>query len=67
MAVLDPAAEDLHVACTGDARAVAGYWEETADGSGRWRVEVMSEDQTGRNPNELKRCDNGMSSHTLLD
>ncbi|VDB97038.1 unnamed protein product [Peniophora sp. CBMAI 1063] len=55
MAILDPAAQDIHVACTGDARAVAGYWEETADGSGRWRVEVMSEDQTGRNPNELKR------------
>lgn len=57
MAILDPASQDLHVACTGDARAVAGYWEETADGSGRWRVEVMSEDQTGRNPNELKRYD----------
>ncbi|KZV69867.1 protein serine/threonine phosphatase 2C [Peniophora sp. CONT] len=55
MAILDPASQDLHVACTGDARAVAGYWEETANGSGRWRVEVMSEDQTGRNPNELKR------------
>jgi pyruvate dehydrogenase phosphatase len=56
MAVLDPIAQDMYVACTGDARAVAGYWEEDEDGKGRWRVEVLSEDQTGRNPNELQRC-----------
>jgi pyruvate dehydrogenase phosphatase len=55
MAVLDPAHHDLYVACTGDSRAVAGIWEESDDGQGSWRVEVLSEDQTGRNPNELKR------------
>ncbi|KAG6817862.1 hypothetical protein H0H87_001694 [Tephrocybe sp. NHM501043] len=55
MAVFDTAHRDLYVACTGDSRAVAGVWEKTADGKGQWRVEVLSEDQTGRNPNELKR------------
>jgi len=54
MAMLDPSSQDLFVACTGDARAVAGFWEEDG-GEGRWRVEVLSEDQTGRNPDELKR------------
>ncbi|KAG6878568.1 hypothetical protein C0993_003023 [Termitomyces sp. T159_Od127] len=42
-------------AISGDSRAVAGVWEKTPDGKGQWRVEVLSEDQTGRNPNELKR------------
>ncbi|KAI0268121.1 protein serine/threonine phosphatase 2C [Gloeopeniophorella convolvens] len=55
MAFLDPSNNDLYVACTGDSRAVAGIWEENEDGTGKWRVEVLSEDQTGRNPNELKR------------
>lgn len=55
MAVLDTAHRDLYVACTGDSRAVAGIWEENADGQGTWRVEVLSEDQTGRNPNEVRR------------
>ncbi|KAH7930669.1 protein serine/threonine phosphatase 2C [Leucogyrophana mollusca] len=55
MAVFDTAHRDLYVACTGDSRAVAGIWEETAEGQGSWRVEVLSEDQTGRNPTELKR------------
>jgi len=55
MAVFDTAHRDLYVACTGDSRAVAGVWEKTVDGAGHWRVEVLTEDQTGRNPNELKR------------
>src|ERR1700722_11681312 len=55
MAVLDTAHRDLYVSCTGDSRAVAGVWEEQEDGKGSWRVEVLSEDQTGRNPNEIKR------------
>lgn len=55
MAVLDSAQQDLYVACTGDSRAVAGFWEDGDDGEGHWRVEVLSQDQTGRNPNELKR------------
>ena len=56
MALLDPSRRDLYVACTGDSRAVAGIWEESEDGTGKWRVEVLTEDQTGRNPNEIKRC-----------
>ncbi|KAF8843084.1 protein serine/threonine phosphatase 2C [Paxillus ammoniavirescens] len=55
MAVFDTAQRDLYVACSGDSRAIAGIWEEKEDGTGSWRVEVLSEDQTGRNPNELKR------------
>jgi pyruvate dehydrogenase phosphatase len=60
MAVLDTAHRNLYVACTGDCRAVAGIWEETPDGTGSWRVEVLTEDQTGRNPKELARF--GLSS-----
>ncbi|OAX44032.1 protein serine/threonine phosphatase 2C [Rhizopogon vinicolor AM-OR11-026] len=55
MAVFDTAHRHLYVACSGDSRAVAGIWEENDEGHGSWRVEVLSEDQTGRNPNELKR------------
>jgi pyruvate dehydrogenase phosphatase len=54
--MVDTAHERLYVANTGDARAVAGYYDERADGTGTWRVEVLSEDQTGRNPSELARC-----------
>ena len=57
MALFDTAHQNLYVACTGDSRAVAGIYEETEDGKGSWRVEVLSEDQTGRNPSELKRYD----------
>lgn len=39
----------------GDCRAVAGYWQKGVNGSGTWRVEVLTEDQTGRNPSEKKR------------
>ncbi len=53
--MLDTSHRNLYVACLGDSRAVAGVYEETADGKGVWRVEVLTEDQTGRNPNELKR------------
>jgi serine/threonine protein phosphatase PrpC len=56
MALVDPLQRDLYVACTGDSRAVAGIWEENDDGTGKWRVEVLTEDQTGRNENEAKRC-----------
>lgn len=52
---IDTARRDLYVACTGDCRAVAGVWEEDTEGKGTWRVEVLSEDQTGRNPKELAR------------
>ena len=55
MAIFDTANRDLYVACTGDSRAVAGVWEPSEDGKGQWRIEVLSEDQTGRNPNEAER------------
>lgn len=55
MAVFDTTHRHLYVACSGDSRAVAGIWEENEQGQGSWRVEVLSEDQTGRNPNELQR------------
>lgn len=55
LALLDTAHQNLYVASTGDSRAVAGYYEESENGEGSWRVEVLSEDQTGRNPSELKR------------
>lgn len=57
LALLDTAHRNLYVACTGDSRAVAGVWEpdDTAEGKGRWRVEVLTEDQTGRNPAEVAR------------
>ncbi|EPQ59920.1 hypothetical protein GLOTRDRAFT_34739 [Gloeophyllum trabeum ATCC 11539] len=54
-ALLDTAHKRLYVACTGDSRAVAGVWEDNNDGTGYWRVEALSEDQTGRNPKELER------------
>lgn len=63
LALIDTARRDLYVANTGDCRAVAGIWEEGLEGKGVWRVEVLSEDQTGRNPNELKRY---VSVHVLL-
>ncbi|TFK68201.1 protein serine/threonine phosphatase 2C [Pluteus cervinus] len=57
MALFDTANRDLYIACTGDSRAVAGVWEPSGngDGKGSWRVEALSEDQTGRNPDEMKR------------
>ncbi|KAK7061943.1 PPM-type phosphatase domain-containing protein [Favolaschia claudopus] len=57
LAMFDTAHRDLYVACVGDSRAVAGIWEpeEGEEGKGSWRVEVLTEDQTGRNPAEVKR------------
>ncbi|KAF9263707.1 protein serine/threonine phosphatase 2C [Marasmius fiardii PR-910] len=55
MAIFDSALNDLYVACAGDSRAVAGTWNQGADGRGVWSVDVLSEDQTGRNPNEARR------------
>ncbi|KAF6762233.1 phophatase 2C family protein [Ephemerocybe angulata] len=55
MAVFDTAHRNLYLAVTGDSRAVAGVWEPSEDGKGSWRVEVLTEDQTGRNPSELAR------------
>ncbi|KAF5372286.1 hypothetical protein D9757_009634 [Collybiopsis confluens] len=55
MAVFDTAQRDLYIACTGDSRAVAGVWEPSEDGKGAWKVDVLSEDQTARNPKEVER------------
>ncbi|KAN0061028.1 hypothetical protein ACQY0O_006762 [Thecaphora frezii] len=49
---VDSARQDVYVACTGDSRAIAGYWDEKA---GKWQVEALSVDQTGRNLDEVKR------------
>ncbi|GAA5885080.1 hypothetical protein JCM6882_007220 [Rhodosporidiobolus microsporus] len=55
MAFLDAGRNKLHVACTGDSRAVMGVWVPDGKGGGKWRVEPLSEDQEGNNPNEVKR------------
>ncbi|GAA5895174.1 type 2C protein phosphatase PTC5 [Sporobolomyces salmoneus] len=58
LAFLDTGRNKLHVACTGDSRAVMGVWVPSEEGEskgGRWRVEALSEDQTGRNPKEVER------------
>ncbi|KAG2013314.1 phophatase 2C family protein [Coprinopsis cinerea AmutBmut pab1-1] len=55
LSVFDTAHRNLYVAVAGDSRAVAGVWEPSEDGKGSWRVEVLTEDQTGRNPSELAR------------
>ncbi|KAJ3991234.1 phophatase 2C family protein [Lentinula boryana] len=55
MALFDTAQQDLYIACTGDSRAVAGVWKPTEDGKGTWEVDVLSEDQTARNPKEVER------------
>ncbi|KAJ7573057.1 hypothetical protein C8J56DRAFT_1034278 [Mycena floridula] len=64
LAVFDTAHRNLYIACTGDSRTVAGVWEPSADGTGAWPVDVLSEDQTGRNPKELERIrSEAASSH----
>jgi pyruvate dehydrogenase phosphatase len=47
----------LHVAVTGDSRAVMGVWEQSSGKAreGKWRVQVLTEDQTGRNEKEAER------------
>jgi len=62
LAFLDAGRNKLHVACTGDSRAVMGVWvpsppstDGKLSGGGKWKVEALSEDQTGRNPKEVKR------------
>ena len=55
MAIFDTARQDLFVACSGDSRAVAGALRSGADGKSVWSVDALSEDQTGRNPNEAQR------------
>lgn len=49
--VVDAENEDLYVAVTGDCRAVAGWQNK----EGKWRCDVLTEDQMGENPREIQR------------
>lgn len=49
---VDSARGDVYVACTGDSRAVAGWYDHDKQ---QWQVEALSTDQTGRNLDEVKR------------
>lgn len=51
LSVYDPVTSTLHVACTGDSRAVLG--QKGPDG--RWEASPLSVDQTGRNNEEMAR------------
>ena len=54
-AVVDTEEQQLWVAVAGDCRAVAGFYDQKADGTGVWRVDVLSEDQTAESPKEVAR------------
>lgn len=51
LSLYDPASSILHVACTGDSRAVLG--QQGPDG--KWEVIPLSIDQTGYNAEEIER------------
>jgi len=51
LSLYDPATSTLHVACTGDSRAVLG--QKGPDG--KWEAIPLSVDQTGDNPEEVAR------------
>lgn len=44
--------QQLYVAVAGDSRAVMGSWNPETK---KWKIDVLSEDQTGRNEAEVKR------------
>ncbi|KAI1426475.1 phosphatase 2C-like domain-containing protein [Xylaria sp. FL1777] len=52
LSIYDPGTRNLHVACTGNSRAVLVSEEENP---GEWSVEHLSEDQTGYNQSEVLR------------
>ncbi|EJD48756.1 protein serine/threonine phosphatase 2C [Auricularia subglabra TFB-10046 SS5] len=52
VAVCDAAHDRLHVAVTGDSRAVMGTWDPQEK---VWRAVALSEDQTSANPKEAAR------------
>lgn len=52
LSYIDTTRGDVYVACTGDSRAVAGWWDKEKQ---RWEVEPLSKDQTGRNEDEARR------------
>ncbi|KAK4454162.1 PP2C-like protein [Podospora aff. communis PSN243] len=51
LSLYDPSTSKLHVACTGDSRAVLG--RQQSDGT--WETVALSIDQGGRNPDEKER------------
>jgi pyruvate dehydrogenase phosphatase len=51
LSVYDPVTRNLHVACTGDSRAVLGQ----QDSDGKWKAVPLSVDQTGNNKEEIAR------------
>jgi pyruvate dehydrogenase phosphatase len=51
LSMYDPAASTLHVACTGDSRAVLGQ----LGSDGKWEAVPLSVDQTGSNEEEIAR------------
>lgn len=51
LSLFDPSTRKLHVACTGDSRAVLG--RQAPDG--KWETIPLSVDQGGGNPDEIKR------------
>ncbi|KAH6642992.1 phosphatase 2C-like domain-containing protein [Boeremia exigua] len=52
LAAFDPSSSTLHVACTGDSRAVLGRWDPSSQ---RYTTLPLSEDQTGFNEKEVAR------------
>ncbi|CDZ98619.1 Protein phosphatase 2C/pyruvate dehydrogenase (lipoamide) phosphatase [Phaffia rhodozyma] len=79
LSVIDTARKDIYIALAGDCRAVAGYWvpnpastqlnpdgqtDQTSQApAGRWRVEVLTEDQTGRNPKACRELERIQGEH----
>lgn len=60
---IDSLRNDIYVACTGDSRAIAGWFNPK---DGKWTVEALSIDQTGRNSSEVKRMQ-GEHPHSEAD
>lgn len=54
LSMFDPTTSTLHVACTGDSRAVLG--QQSSDG--KWVAIPLSVDQTGHNQEEIARVQN---------
>ena len=52
LSVIDTARNRISVAVTGDSRAVMGVWDPATS---KWKVDVLTDDQTGRNMNEVAR------------
>lgn len=62
LSVYDPITSTLHVACTGDSRAVLG--QQGPDG--KWEAIPLSVDQTGSNQEEITRVQNEHPGETEI-